>query len=227
MSLFITADKEVFYAGTYIPAHKQSYSEGLDTLLVTLGEKYKKNDAAFQKELADIQKVINAEVVYEKVEAGDISVESLGESLKENFDEIYSGFGSGRKFPEAAKLSLMLDIAQIGSDEELYDYSYEMLDIMALRGLYDQVEGGFFRYTVDAAWEIPHYEKMLYDQAELIPLYVRAYLRTGKQLYKDVVIETIAMLDARYMKDDLYYSASDADTNKEEGAYFIFSKEEL
>ena len=227
LSLFITADKEVFYAGTYIPAHKQSYSEGLDTLLVTLGEKYKKNDAAFQKELADIQKVINAEVVYEKVEAGDISVESLGESLKENFDEIYSGFGSGRKFPEAAKLSLMLDIAQIGSDEELYDYSYEMLDIMALRGLYDQVEGGFFRYTVDAAWEIPHYEKMLYDQAELIPLYVRAYLRTGKQLYKDVVIETIAILDARYMKDDLYYSASDADTNKEEGAYFIFSKEEL
>ncbi len=227
LSIFMTADKKVFFAGTYIPAYKQSYSQGLDTLLVKLGEKYKKNDVNFQKELAQIQEVINAEVVYEEHKAGDISVESLSESLKENFDEIYSGFGNGRKFPEAAKLSLMLDLAQIQNDEELYDYAYEMLDIMALRGLYDQVEGGFFRYTVDAAWEIPHFEKMLYDQAELIPIYVRAYLRTGKNLYKDVVVETIKMLDERYMKNDLYYGASDADTNHEEGAYFIFSQKEL
>jgi len=227
LSIFMTPKKKVFYAGTYIPAKKQAYSEGLDTILVKLGAKYKKNDVTFQKELADIQKVIEAPVVYETSKAGDLSAEYLGESLKENFDDIYSGFGSGRKFPEAAKLSLMMDIAQIQNDEELYDYAYEMLDVMALRGLYDQVEGGFFRYTVDAAWEIPHYEKMLYDQAELIPLYVRAYLRTSKKLYRDVVVETIAMLDARYVKDDLYYSASDADTNHEEGAYFVFSKEEL
>nr|WP_275756818.1 DUF255 domain-containing protein [Sulfurimonas sp. SAG-AH-194-C21] len=227
LSMFMTPKKEVFFAATYIPAHKQSYSEGLDTLLEKLGTMYKRNDAAFREELAATQKVINAEVVYEMPEDTDISVETLSESFKENFDEIYSGFGHGRKFPEASKLSLMMDLAEINSDEELNDYAYEMLDIMALRGLYDQVEGGFFRYTVDAAWEIPHYEKMLYDQAELIPLYVRAYLKTGKKLYKDVVNETIAMLDAHYVKDDLYYSASDADTNHEEGAYFVFSKKEL
>jgi uncharacterized protein YyaL (SSP411 family) len=227
LSLFMTPNKEVFYAATYIPAHKEPYSEGLDTLLEKLGTKYQKNDTAFEEELAAIQKVINAEVVYETSQETDISVNTLSESLKENFDDIYSGFGSGRKFPETSKLSLMMDLAEINSDEELEDYSYEMLDVMALRGLYDQVEGGFFRYTVDAAWEIPHFEKMLYDQAELIPLYVRAYLKTGKKLYKDVVVETIAMLDKRYVKNDLYYSASDADTNHEEGAYFIFSQKEM
>ncbi|MDF1879015.1 thioredoxin domain-containing protein [Sulfurimonas sp. SAG-AH-194-C20] len=227
LSMFMTPQKKVFYAGTYIPAHKQSYSEGLDTLISRLGKKYQKNDAKFQNELEELQNIINAKTVYETAENTDISVKTLSESLKENFDEIYSGFGSGRKFPEAAKLSLMLDIAEITNDEELYDYAYEMLDVMVLRGLYDQVEGGFFRYTVDAAWEIPHYEKMLYDQAELIPIYVRAYLKTGKKLYKDVVVETIKMLDARYVKNNLYYSASDADTKHEEGAYFIFSKNEL
>ncbi|MDF1876957.1 thioredoxin domain-containing protein [Sulfurimonas sp. SAG-AH-194-L11] len=227
LSMFMTADKKVFYAGTYIPAHRQSYSEGLDTLLKRLGDKYKKNDATFQKELAQIQKVINAPVVYETAEDSDISVNTLSESLKENFDEIYGGFGQGRKFPEAAKLSLMMDLAEINGDEDLDEYAYEMLDIMALRGLYDQVEGGFFRYTVDAAWEIPHYEKMLYDQAELIPLYVRAYLKTGKKLYKNVVTETISMLDKRYVKNNLYYSASDADTKHVEGAYFVFSQKEL
>ncbi|MDQ7043347.1 MAG: DUF255 domain-containing protein [Sulfurimonas sp.] len=227
LSLFMTPQKEIYYAGTYIPATKQSYSEGLDTLVPKLGKMYQKNSSEFQTTLAAIKKVLEAKVVYEKAEKTDISVDTLSESIKENFDEIYSGFGSGRKFPEASKLSLMMDLADINSDEELADYSYEMLDVMALRGLYDQVEGGFFRYTVDAAWEIPHFEKMLYDQAELIPLYVRAYLKTGKELYKNVVVETIDMLDKHYLEDDLYYSASDADTNHEEGAYFIFSKKEL
>ncbi|CAI6163942.1 MAG: hypothetical protein SPLUMA2_SPLUMAMAG2_01152 [uncultured Sulfurimonas sp.] len=227
LSLFMTPQKEVYYAATYIPAHKKPYSEGLDTLLEKLGEMYQINDTKFKEDLAAIQQIINAEVVYEEAKETDISVNTLSESLKENIDDIYSGFGSGRKFPEASKLSLMMDLAEINSDEELEAYSYEMLDIMALRGLYDQVEGGFFRYTVDAAWEIPHFEKMLYDQAELIPIYVRAYLKTGKQLYKDVVVETIAMLDKRYVKDDLYYSASDADTDHEEGAYFIFTQKDL
>ena len=227
LSLFMTPQKEVYYAATYIPAHKKPYSEGLDTLLEKLGEMYQINDTKFKEDLAAIQQIINAEVVYEEAKETDISVNTLSESLKENIDDIYSGFGSGRKFPEASKLSLMMDLAEINSDEELEAYSYEMLDVMALRGLYDQVEGGFFRYTVDAAWEIPHFEKMLYDQAELIPIYVRAYLKTGKKLYKYVVVETIAMLDKHYVKDDLYCSASDADTNHEEGAYFIFTQKDL
>ena len=102
-----------------------------------------------------------------------------------------------------------------------------MLDNMALRGLYDQVEGGFYRYSTDSSWEIAHFEKMLYNQAELLPLYSRAYYKTGKKLYKDVVEETIAMLDNKFLKDNVYYSASDSDSNGEEGGYFTFTPQEI
>jgi len=227
LSIFMTPNKDVFYVGTYLPAKKEHYSEGLDTLLPRLGEMYKNNSIEFQSLLQKNKKTLDAPVVYEKVLKGDISIKTLSDSLKKDYDDIYSGFGQGRKFPEAARLALMMDLADITQDEELKEYSLEMLDIMALRGLYDQVEGGFFRYTVDAAWEIPHFEKMLYDQAELIPLYVRAYLQTNKELYKNVVIETIAMLDARYVKNNLYYGASDADTNHIEGEYFTFTQKEM
>ena len=121
----------------------------------------------------------------------------------------------------------MMDLALITEDKALEKKAFEMLDMMALRGLYDHVEGGFYRYSVDAAWEIPHFEKMLYNQAELISLYTKAYIKTKKELYKNVVIETIAMLDKRFVKENLYYSASDADTNHEEGAFFLYAPQEI
>ena len=155
----------------------------------------------------------------------NISVKTLTQSYLDTYDEIYSGFGRGKKFPEASKLSLMMDLAVIDNNKELREMSLEMLDVMALRGLYDHIGGGFFRYTVDAAWEIPHFEKMLYNQAELIPLYIRAYEWTKKELYKNIVVETIEMLDKRFFKNNFYYSASDADTHHKEGEFFIFEPE--
>ena len=98
-----------------------------------------------------------------------------------------------------------------------------MLDAMALLGLYDHIDGGFFRYTINVDWEIPHFEKMLYTQAEMISVYSRAYVSTNKNLYKNIVDETIDMLDKRFMKNDLYFSASDAGSGHNEGKYFVFS----
>ena len=111
------------------------------------------------------------------------SVDTLSVSIEKSFDDIYAGFGRNKKFPEASKLALMMDLALLKKSQKLQKNSLAMLDAMAMRGLYDHVEGGFFRYSVDAAWEIPHFEKMLYNQAELIPLYVRGYLLTQKKLY--------------------------------------------
>ena len=155
------------------------------------------------------------------------SVDTLSVSIEKSFDDIYAGFGRNKKFPEASKLALMMDLALLKKSQKLQKNSLAMLDAMAMRGLYDHVEGGFFRYSVDAAWEIPHFEKMLYNQAELIPLYVRGYLLTQKKLYKDVVRESIEMLDKKFVKNKLYYSASDADTYHEEGKYFIFTSDEI
>ncbi len=226
LSIFMSPEKKVFYSAGYLPATKKSYSEGLETLLPYLGKSYATDSNNYKRLIKKAQELINAPVVYEKQKSGPLSQKALKKSLLDEYDDIYGGFGNGRKFPEVSKLTLMLDVALLSRDTELQNDVYDTLDSMALRGLYDQVEGGFFRYSVDAAWEIPHFEKMLYTQAELIPLYTRAYLLTKKQLYKDVVVETIGMLEKHYKKNDLYYSASDADSG-EEGAYFLYSKHEI
>ncbi|WP_457746216.1 thioredoxin domain-containing protein [Sulfurimonas sp.] len=224
LSVFMTPDKNIFYITGYIPPTTESYSEGFFKLLPHLHKLYSDKEK-LRTRVTEIQKKIREKK--SKHVQNDVTSTLFVESLKESYDEIYSGFGSSRKFPEAAKLSLMMDLAELTEDKELKSFSYEMLDIMALRGLYDHVEGGFFRYSVDAAWEIPHFEKMLYNQAELLQLYIRAYIKTEKKLYKDVVIQTIQMLDNRFVKNNLYYSASDAESNEEEGAYFVFSTNEI
>ncbi len=216
LSIFLNDKKELLYIGTYIPSSKKYYHEGLDTLLIKIANGYKVD---YKEEVTKIKRV--------KTSQAKITLESLSSSILEEYDDIYSGFGRGKKFPEASKLSLMMDLALLTKDKNLDNNSLEMLDAMAMRGIYDHVDGGFFRYSVDAAWEIPHFEKMLYNQAELIPLYVRAYLLTNKQLYKDVVEETISMVEKRFSKNNLFYSASDADSNHKEGEYFIFTPSEI
>jgi len=225
LSLFLTADKKPFYITTYIPPHKESYSEGLDTLLFKLAQKYKANFA--QEDVLRIESILSSSVVTAKKSKATIERKTLREDLLKNYDSIYHGFGRGKKFPEASKLSLMMDLALIEEDDKLLQYSFDMLNTMALRGLYDHVGGGFYRYAVDAAWEIPHFEKMLYNQAELITLYTRGYLLSGKKLYRDIVNETIAMVDYRFLDDGLYFSASDADTHHQEGEFFLFKPVEV
>ncbi len=227
LSIFLRYDKKPFYVATYIPLKKQSYHEGLDTLLPRIHKEYRSDYASIIKRIETIESIMSKPIEVAKNKNSDISVKTLVDSITKDYDDIYSGFSRSKKFPEASKLALMMDLALIDKNKDLEEKSLRMLDTMALRGLYDHVEGGFFRYAVDAAWEIPHFEKMLYNQAELIPLYVRAYLLTNKKLYKEVVVETINMLDKRFVKNSLYYSASDADTHHKEGGFFLFSTQNI
>ena len=222
LNVFLTSSKEAFFVDAYLPPKRDDYSEGLDTILPHFGEAYDKD---YKSILVEVQKIKDSSIVAKTV-SSEITPQTLSQSIYNDYDDIYNGFSHGRKLPQAAKLSLMIDLAFINNDETLLKNSYNMLDSMALRGLYDHVDGGFYRYA-DAAWEIAHFEKMLYNQAELIPLYASAYNRVGKQLYKDVVVETIAMADNRFLKNNLYYSASDTDSNDVEGDYFVFSVEQI
>jgi len=223
LSIFMSSDKRPFYVTTYIPPHRESYSEGLDTLLIRLGEKYQRNFKAVQADIKEIEELVKKPQKESKQKAQDISAITLSNSISKSYDSIFGGFGRRKKFPEAAKLSLMMDLALINDDEKLLKNSYQMLDSMALKGLYDHVGGGFYRYSIDPAWEIPHFEKMLYNQAELIPLYLRGYILRGKELYKTVVKESIDMLDKRFLQNSLYFSASDADSDHQEGEFFLFT----
>jgi uncharacterized protein YyaL (SSP411 family) len=143
------------------------------------------------------------------------------------YDRKNGGFASRPKFPEASKLELLLDMYALENDKHAYQMAAQTLKKMALGGIYDQIGGGFFRYTTDDAWQIPHFEKMLYTNAELIPLYVRLYERTKEPLYKQVVDETIAHMETHFLKSGVYLSASDADSDGEEGGYFIYAYEEV
>ncbi len=225
LSVFMTHDKQPFYIGTYIPPKREPYHEGLDTLLPKLYKRYTHDYEGILKQAAAIQNV--AENDLQSKDKTEVSLSTLQQSIKKDIDTIYGGFGRDRKFPQASKLALLMDLSLLSSSTQLQTQAYKMLDAMALRGLYDHIEGGFFRYTVDAAWEIPHFEKMLYNQAELIPLYVRGFLTSNKKLYSDVVKESIEMLDKRFIDKELYYSASDADSDHKEGEYFTFSVQEV
>ena len=138
-----------------------------------------------------------------------------------SFDRDNGGFAKRPKFPEASKIALLLDIYTVDGNARALHMAKTTLTKMAEGGIYDQIEGGFFRYTTDEQWQIPHFEKMLYTNAELIPLYVQLYQIDPNPLYKRVVEESIAQMDRYFDCEGLYCSASDADSDGEEGGYFI------
>lgn len=223
LNLFMTPLKKVFYITNYIPPKRESYAQGFNTLLPKLHQLYlnKKKLTLKIKELTHVRTKVD------ETKKKELQLSDFIASMKKIYDKNYPGFGHSKQFPEASKTALMLDLAELGSNAALQKDYFTLLDTMALHGLYDQVEGGFFRYSVDLEWEIPHFEKMLYTQAELLPLYVRGYALSDKKLYKSVVTETISMLQKRFAWHHLYWSASDADSKNGEGTYFTFTPQEI
>ncbi len=228
LNVVLTPDAKAFFFATYIPKQRQGEWEGLDTLLPGLAEAYQKESHKIEKKALDLEERLTdkKDEHLKPVELELVIVKEAFNGLQEQYDELYYGFSTQPKFPEPAKIRLLFDLYALGN-EEAKVMALDVLKAMAVHGLYDQVEGGFFRYSVDAAWEIPHFEKMLYTNAELIPLYVKAYEMTQERLYKNVVDESISMIEKRFAKAGVYYSASDADSEHKEGAYFTYSYEEL
>jgi len=226
LNIFLTPQKEVFYMSGYIPAvtvgKKKSFRQLLKELKTLFHDK-----KALQKAIAFYKKQPTKK---ERIkESMDVSfIKSIVNSLFKEYNIESHSFGKNQAFAQVAKVELLYDIAYFTKQKRLLAYYYELLDAMAMRGLYDHVEGGFFRYTVDSEWEIPHFEKMLYTQAEMISLYTNAFLRSKKSLYQSVVIESIAMVEKYFKtKEGLFYSASDAQSDDKEGAYYTFTQEEV
>jgi uncharacterized protein YyaL (SSP411 family) len=228
LTAILTETSKPFFVATYLPPTAKYNIEGLDTFLPRTALEYKNKRSAF---------ISKAEIIESKMKDADRAefkpvkielsiVPKIYEGLMKEFDDIYYGFSIQPKFPESSKIGLLFDLDALGL-AEARQMALKTLRAMALHGLYDQVEGGFFRYSTDAAWEIPHFEKMLYTNAELVPLYVKAYELTQDELYRQVVVETIAMIEHRFEDQGVYMSASDADSAHEEGGYFIYSYEEM
>lgn len=166
----------------------------------------------------------------------EYSINELNTSIekwKDYIDMDLGGSTGAPKFPMPSNYQFLLRYAVQNNDEKIMDYVNTTLTNMAYGGLYDQIGGGFARYSVDAKWHIPHFEKMLYDNGQLISLYANAYLVTHNPLYKQVVFETTAFLERELMdKTGAFYSSLDADSKTEkgeleEGAFYVWKKEEL
>ena len=224
LSIFLSPKKEVFFMGTYIPKEEGYGSEGLFKLLPSF-VKLQQEQKVFQETIAK-HKTPEIQTALKTTQTLKV-MDRVVDDIATQFDSMHGGFAKRPKFPEASKLELLLDIYQLSANQKAFDMAERTLKKMAEGGIYDQIGGGFFRYTTDEAWQIPHFEKMLYTNAELIAVYVKLYEMTGDKLYKKVVDETIAQIEKNYMQKDAYLSASDADSDGEEGGYFIYEYIEI
>ncbi len=228
LTIIMTEDKKPFFSATYIPPEDGYGVKGMKTILPVLAKAYRNNRSLLENRAEAIEKLANEALSsrYVPVEL-DISLAKKAlKQIKEVYDPIYGGFSKRVKFPQPSTIELLLDIYLITHDDDALKMAKTTLVKMAKGGIFDQIEGGFFRYTVNRDWSIPHFEKMLYTNAELIHLYTKAYRITKEPLFKEVAVRTIDEFDRRFGHNGLYFSASDADSNGTEGGYFLYSYDE-
>jgi uncharacterized protein YyaL (SSP411 family) len=226
LNVITLPDGSPIYAGTY---HTTSQWDDILKRIIRL----KEDNYDGLKELANNVKngVTDINTIYKREETNDFNPEFLKknvESWKNNWDLNFGGDLAQQKFVSPSKYIFLLNYARIYEDNEVLDHVKKTLDIISSSGLNDFIDGGFYRYTVDNEWKIPHFEKMLYDQAQMISLYSLAYKVFKDEHYKDIANETIDFLNSKMSsKDGLYFAAMDADTDGEEGKYYSFNREEL
>jgi len=231
LTIIMTQQKQPFFAGTYIPLEPRYGAAGLWDILKQIVALKKSNPKKIEEVAKSVQRALNeiesAQFALPKVAKSNLA-RAFVESVAKRFDFKNGGIGRAPKFPQASTINTLLDIYSLEGNKKALQMAQLMLVHMANGGIYDQIEGGFYRYSTDAGWTIPHFEKMLYTNAELIKAYAKAYKITHKARYKEVIDETIAFLKRYYKHNGLYYGASDADSlnskgEKEEGYYYLYN----
>lgn len=232
LTMFLTPDGVPFFGGTYFPASPRYGLPGFSVLLEQVANAWKtrKPELAIQNErlLEALSRMQELPARVPGRVPGARLPGSLRELLVQSFDRCDGGFGDAPKFPHPTDLAfLLLRYRRLG-DEEARDMVLVTLRKMAEGGIYDQIGGGFCRYSTDARWEIPHFEKMLYDNGPLLERYAEAWQISGDPLFRKVVEDTAEWV-MREMQSPAggYHAALDADSEGEEGRYYVWSRDEV
>ncbi len=234
LSAWLTPEGKPFYVGTYFPPEPRGQMPGFGSLLDQISNSWADPEQRAEMESRADQWTDGARDQLESTPdtATEPDSDTLDDAVRaalRSADREYGGFGSdGPKFPQPGRIDLLLRVYARSGMTDALDVATTTLEGMATGGVYDQLGGGFHRYAVDREWTVPHFEKMLYDNASLPPLYLAAFQLTGRQQYADLVSETLGFVDRELTHPEGgFYSTLDARSGDKEGTFYVWTPSQV